>query len=73
MTEYLQEILSRFSLKGTAVTAERYGKGHINETYLVTTDYGRSYILQKINNTVFKDVDGLMGNIEAVCRSHKEC
>ena len=66
MTEYLQEILSRFSLKGTAVTAERYGKGHINETYLVTTDYGRSYILQKINNTVFKDVDGLMGNIEAV-------
>ena len=54
MTEYLQEILSRFALKGTAVFGVRYGKGHINETYLVTTDYGRSYILQRINETVFK-------------------
>ena len=66
MTEYLQEILSRFALKGTAVFGVRYGKGHINETYLVTTDYGRSYILQRINETVFKNVDGLMHNVEAV-------
>ena len=66
MTEYLREILGRFSLNGTAVTAERYGKGHINETYFVTTDRDRYYILQKMNETVFKDVDGLMGNIEAV-------
>ncbi|MBE6982329.1 MAG: aminoglycoside phosphotransferase family protein [Ruminococcaceae bacterium] len=66
MTEYLQKILAQFLLKGKAVTGARYGNGHINETYLITTDYGRSYILQKINETVFKDVEGLMGNIEAV-------
>lgn len=66
MTEYLQEVLKKFSLKGTAVTGARYGKGHINETYLIATDYGRSYILQKINETVFQNVDGLMRNIEAV-------
>lgn len=66
MTEYLQNILSHFSLKGTAVTAVRYGNGHINETYFFTTDYGRSYILQRINESIFKDVDGLMRNIEAV-------
>ncbi len=66
MTEYLQQILSQFSLMGTAVSGTRYGKGHINETYLIATDHGHSYILQRINESVFKDVDGLMGNIEAV-------
>ena len=42
---------------------ERYGNGHINDTYLVTQD---RYILQRINTNIFKDPYGLMENIENV-------
>ncbi|MGM9640142.1 MAG: phosphotransferase enzyme family protein [Faecousia sp.] len=56
----------RFRLDGRPVTCERYGCGHINVTYLLVTDTGHRYILQKINSHIFKDVPGLMGNIEAV-------
>ena len=68
MTEYLTQVLSHFKLDGKAVSCERYGCGHINETYLVVTDAGHRYILQKINSTAFKDVPGLMENIAAVTR-----
>ena len=56
----------KFSTEGTPISCERYGNGHINETYLVVTDKGVWYILQKINNRVFKDVPGLMHNISSV-------
>ncbi len=56
----------QFKLNGAPVSCERYGCGHINETYLVVTDKGIRYILQKINRRVFTDVAGLMQNIAAV-------
>ncbi|MBQ4075732.1 MAG: aminoglycoside phosphotransferase family protein [Clostridia bacterium] len=59
-------IAQKFRLQGTPLSCERYGSGHINETYLVKTDAPREYILQKINNRIFKDVHGLMENISAV-------
>ena len=55
-----------FEMKGRALSCEPYGKGHINETYLVKTDAGRDYILQKINSRIFRDVPALMKNIQAV-------
>ncbi len=55
-----------FGLQGNPVSCERYGFGHINETYLVNTDQNHSYILQKINRHVFRDVPKLMANISAV-------
>jgi Ser/Thr protein kinase RdoA (MazF antagonist) len=42
---------------------ERYGSGHINETYLVDCPEGPKYILQKINTNIFKDPDAVMENI----------
>ena len=60
--------ICRFRLDGAPISCERYGCGHINVTYLVVTDTGHRYILQKINSHIFKDVPGLMGNIEAVTR-----
>jgi thiamine kinase-like enzyme len=60
------EVLRQFKLKGNAVSAEPYGEGHINETNLVTTDTGAHYILQKINNKIFTDVNALMRNIYLV-------
>ncbi len=61
-----EQVLQAFSLDAAPVLCERYGFGHINVTYLVVTESGRRYILQKINNNIFKDVPGLMGNIAAV-------
>ena len=62
------QVLKAFSLDSKPVSCERYGCGHINVTYLVVTESGRRYILQKINNNIFKDVPGLMGNIAAVTK-----
>jgi Ser/Thr protein kinase RdoA (MazF antagonist) len=62
------QVLKAFSLDAQPVSCERYGCGHINVTYLVVTESGRRYILQKINNSIFKDVPGLMGNIAAVTK-----
>ena len=66
MTPELMPILAAFRLDSKVVSCERYGCGHINVTYLVVTESGRRYILQKVNNHIFKDVDGLMENIIAV-------
>ena len=60
------DVLARFQLDAPAVTCDRYGCGHINETYLVVTESGRRYILQKISNRAFPDVAGLQENIAAV-------
>ena len=71
MVEILK-IANLFDVQAEIVEAERYGCGHINDTYRVTDTDGKFYILQKINNKVFKDVDGLMGNIVGVTEFIKE-
>ena len=44
----------------------QYGMGHINDTYLVETKGKERYILQRINDKIFTDVDKLMQNIVGV-------
>ena len=63
MTAKQYELLRQFSIRGTPVSCERCGSGHINETYCVRTDAPHRYILQKISAEAFKDVPGLMNNI----------
>ncbi|MBQ9148077.1 MAG: aminoglycoside phosphotransferase family protein [Oscillospiraceae bacterium] len=60
------KVLKQFQIDSPAVSSERYGCGHINETYLVVTESGHRYILQKISNRAFPDVAGLQENIAAV-------
>lgn len=62
----LFEVSEKFKINGRAASIRPYGEGHINETYLLVTDEGFKYILQKINNRLFKDVPRLMRNIELV-------
>ena len=62
----MEQMISRFAVKGTPVTACRFGEGHINETYLVACDTGLCYILQKINRQVFQRPEELMENIARV-------
>ncbi len=61
----IKQALRQFCLEGTPVSFAPYGNGHINDTYLVTTDQKR-YILQAINHFVFKEPALLMENIERV-------
>ena len=65
-SERVFEVSNDFNLDGNIVSVFPYGNGHINRTYLVSTDTKRKYILQKINNSIFPDVDALMNNIVLV-------
>ncbi len=70
-TQQLNEIAEQFQIEGEVVSYAPYGDGHINDTYLIITTQ-KKYILQRINTSVFKDVDALMGNIEKVLAHAKK-
>jgi Ser/Thr protein kinase RdoA (MazF antagonist) len=60
----------QFALAAPASRVTPFGRGLINETYLVETEAG-DYVLQRINEAVFGDAHAVMANIVAV-RSHIE-
>ena len=64
------DIVSRFATEGTVADIRPLGNGLINDTYKVTTGEADApdYVLQRVNTTVFTDVDMLMDNIAAVTR-----
>ena len=68
----MMDLLKNFKLDAPAASCERYGCGHVNETYLVVTESGRRYILQKISTRAFHDVPALMQNIISVTQFLKE-
>ncbi|MGN0702470.1 MAG: phosphotransferase enzyme family protein [Lentihominibacter sp.] len=60
------DILKQFMLDSPAASCEPFGNGLINRTYLVKTESGKRYILQKLSEEAFKDVPALMENISGV-------
>ena len=60
------EAIFHFPTDGTPVSCMQIKSGHINHTYLITTDRGSKYILQWINQFVFPQVDKLMSNMAAI-------
>ncbi len=56
----LTDILSKFDIVSRT---EKYGNGHINDTFLTKPD---DYIIQRINTNIFKKPDELMQNIDNV-------
>ena len=62
----MEQVLSFFRLEGRPVSCGPYGEGHINLTFLVVTDTGKRYILQRLSRAAFADIPGLMGNVAAV-------
>lgn len=63
MSEILK-VISEYDFNSPVDTIESIDIGNINKTYKLTTCDGQKYILQKINNSVFCDVEKLMWNIE---------
>lgn len=62
MSSLLQDVFKAFFPEKEIVFYDELGSGHINDTYLAKTDQQESYVVQKINGTVFKDVPGLVKN-----------
>ncbi len=63
--EKILKIANSFNVESEIINAQKYGCGHINDTYKVSSA-SKSYILQRVNHLVFKDVKGLMQNIVGV-------
>jgi hypothetical protein len=64
----LLNVAGHFALRGTMVSIQPWGAGHIHETYRVRTNEKGSpgYILQRINHNVFKNIPDMMENIVRV-------
>ena len=62
----MEQVLEHFALDGRPLSSVPYGQGHINLTFLVVTDTGRRYILQRLSRAAFADIPGLMRNVSAV-------
>ncbi|MDR4001377.1 MAG: aminoglycoside phosphotransferase family protein [Hallella sp.] len=63
----LDNILSQFLIEGKVESVKPLGNGLINDTFRVVTEGDApDYVLQRINNNIFTDVDLLQHNIDAV-------
>ena len=62
----MEEAIEAIGFKGSYHSHERYGSGHINDTFIVYFDQGEKrvrYILQRMNHEIFKNPEQLMSNI----------
>lgn len=64
-TYNFKNIVTNFKITPGDFDVKPFGSGHINDTFLLTTESGSedAYLLQKINHFVFKNIDGLMTNM----------
>ncbi|MBQ2135622.1 MAG: mucin desulfatase, partial [Clostridia bacterium] len=66
----VRDLAEHFKIKGQIISCEPYGNGHINSTFLLAcldeNGKQRRYILQRINQSVFKKPEQVMANIKAV-------
>jgi thiamine kinase-like enzyme len=68
MVPDLKEIFDYFETDATFLKGEPYGSGHIHDTFLIETTENEKddYILQRLNDRIFKDIPHLQDNIERV-------
>jgi Ser/Thr protein kinase RdoA (MazF antagonist) len=66
------EVINKFRIEGEVISERPFGSGHINDTFKITTGTGHNYLLQRINQYVFKDVPGLMNNLVRVTNQLKQ-
>lgn len=72
----LAAVVRAFSLLGQFRSGAPYGSGHINDTFVVELDQAGApvrYLLQRINDRIFKDVPALMDNISRVTAHASRC
>ena len=65
----INHVLEQFKFKGKLESCDIFGSGHINTTFLATYNEDgkkRNYVIQKVNTSIFPDIDALMNNIFSV-------
>lgn len=67
MNKNIRSVCEKFDLNGKIIEIKLHNSGLINNTYYVKTE-NEEYIIQKINNFVFKKPDKLMKNINIVTK-----
>src|SRR5690554_4130973 len=65
-TEILNDLLGNFQIDRKTYRFQEINQGYINDTYLVLDQNTPLYILQRVNQNVFKDIKGIMQNIDNV-------
>ena len=74
--EQLLGAIAHFDFKGELSSIEENHNGHINDTFIVSVDKEEGkrerYIVQRVNNDVFKNVEGVMSNIVSVLSYMKD-
>ena len=68
LTDKIKKVFYAFDCGGNILNIDQITAGLINATYLIETDNGEKYILQKINTFVFKNPDKLMENVVGVTK-----
>lgn len=67
MEEIRKNVAARFDIKGEICELEPYGSGHINDTFRLKCQLAdgkaKRYILQKMNDDIFKNPSELMENV----------
>jgi hypothetical protein len=68
MNPDLKNIYSCFRGEGSFLSGQSFGPGHIHDTYRIETaeKHCDDYILQRLNNNIFKDILRLQENMERV-------
>ncbi len=64
MQNKIQEIFYCFFTADIYIKHEALKKGHINDSYVVTGESGKRYLMQKVNEKVFKDRNKLSFNLQ---------
>ncbi len=67
----VRNAIQAFQIEGTPTHLEALLRGHINQTWVSTWTHegvAKRYLHQRVNESIFTDVEGLMGNIELVTR-----
>lgn len=65
----IYDVIANFKFDGELVSCKEFGSGHINKTYLAAyNDKGieKKYVVQQVNDSVFKNIDELMENVFSV-------
>ncbi len=75
INQLLDLVCRTFGIEGEYKSYSTFTEGLINASYLVLYDCDgqeKKYLVQSINTNVFKDLDGLMGNIVGVTQFLRE-
>lgn len=60
----LNTVLGHFEVPQKQYAFKPLTDGYINDTFMVLENDTPAYILQRVNHLVFKDMEGLMGNVD---------